>query len=361
MKDPGAPGPGNNFDALRLGAASMVVLGHSFILVGLPPHAALGHSVSTLAVLIFFAISGYLVAGSWLRDPHPGRFALRRARRILPALAAVVLISVLVLGPVLTPLPFGDYALHAQTLRYLGNAILYVSYTLPLVFAENHYPHAVNGSLWTLPVEATMYALTPVLMLLGRWRPALLAALALAAGLAAYALAAAPREVVIGGTGFWSAAMLAPYFVAGAAVARFRLERWLDPRLGLAALAVLQIAPLGAVPREMLLILALPYAALAVALRSWPVLRRAGRFGDASYGIYLWSFPVQQTVVHVLGTAGGGWANVAVALPVSVILGLLSWHMLEKHALHRGGRPGVRRIGPPLALPQAEPWRGSPG
>ena len=347
---------GNNFDALRLGAASMVVLGHSFILVGQPPHAMLGHSVSTLAVQIFFAISGYLIAGSWLRDPHPGRFAERRLRRILPALAAVVLATVLVLGPVLTPLPLADYATHAQTWRYLGNAVLYVSYVLPLVFAENQYPHAVNGSLWTLPVETTMYALTPLLMLLGRWKLALLAALALAAGLALYVLFAAPAEIVIAGTGFWSAAKLAPYFVVGAMIARYRLERWLDPRLGLAALALLELMPLGVLTREGLLILMLPYATIAVALRSWPVLRRAGRFGDASYGIYLWSFPVQQTVVHVLGTTGGGWANVAVSLPVSVILGLVSWHLLEKHMLRRGAR---RTTAQPLA--PREPLQGELG
>jgi peptidoglycan/LPS O-acetylase OafA/YrhL len=77
------------------------------------------------------------------------------------------------------------------------------------------------------------------------------------------------------------------------------------------------------------------------------VLRSAGRFGDASYGIYLWSFPVQQVFVHVMGAAGGGWGNFALAMPTSLALGLLSWHLVEKHAL---GARMHKRPAPPGGL-----------
>jgi peptidoglycan/LPS O-acetylase OafA/YrhL len=334
----------NNFDFLRLIAASAVVLGHSFSIAGEVPHAFLGHAVSTLAVMVFFAISGYLITRSWMNDPNAWRFALRRARRIFPALAGVVLFCVFLLGPVLTTLPLDQYASNPHTLRYLGNMVLYISYSLPLVFPNNIIPHAVNGSLWTLPVEVAMYALTPIFVLFGRWRLALLSLLALAIYLDVYAIIARPTEIVLAGTGFWSAARLAPYFTVGAVIARFGLERSLNPILGIAALVALQIAPLGPGTREALLCLILPYATLAVGLRSWPVLRAFGRYGDASYGIYLWSFPVQQTAIFLLGPLGGGWGNFAVAMPVSLALGMLSWHGLEKHMLRR------RQRRDPLAL-----------
>lgn len=338
----------NNFDALRLVAAAMVVLGHSFILVGERPYVLLAHAVSTIGVMVFFAISGYLITRSWMNDPHALRFTWRRARRIFPALTLVVLVSVFVIGAALTPLPLRDYLTHAQTVRYFGNAILYISYSLPLVFAENIYPHAVNGSLWTLPVEVAMYALTPLFVLLGRWRLALLGVLGLAVWLGVHAIYGRPTPMVFAGTEFWTACMLAPYFVAGAAIARFGLERWLDARAGLVALVALQLVPLDPMLREGLLGVVLPYAVLAVGLRAWPGLCSAGRFGDASYGIYLWSFPVQQVTVHVLGASGGGWGNFAVAMPVSLALGLLSWHLLEKHALAwRVQRP---RLGAPDAV-----------
>lgn len=329
----------NNFDFLRLMAASMVVLGHSFSIAGQVPHAFLGHAVSTLAVMVFFAISGYLITRSWMNDPNAWRFALRRARRIFPALAAVVLLSVLVLGPALTTLPLDQYASHPHTFRYLGNMILYISYSLPLVFPNNIIPHAVNGSLWTLPVEVAMYALTPLFVLFGRWRLALLSLLALAIYLDVHAIIARPTEIVIAGTGFWSAARLAPYFIVGAVIARFGLERSLNPYVGIAALIALELVTLGAGTREALLCLVLPYATLAIGLRSWPVIRAFGRYGDASYGIYLWSFPVQQTAIFLFGPVGGGWGNFAIAMPVSFLLGMLSWHALEKHVLRRRRRP----------------------
>jgi len=323
----------NNFDALRLMAATMVVLGHSFILVAETPHVLLAHAVSTIGVMVFFAISGYLITKSWMNDPHVLRFTWRRVRRIFPALILVVLVSVFAIGLALTPLGWREYLTHPHTTRYFGNAMLYISYSLPLVFANNIYPHAVNGSLWTLPVEVAMYALTPLLVLFGRWRLALIAVLGVAIWLGIHAIFGRPTPWVIAGTEFWTACMLAPYFVAGALIARFRLERWLDARIGLVAVVALHIAPFDPILREGLLGIVLPYAVLAVGLRAWPAFRSAGRFGDASYGIYLWSFPVQQIAVHVMGATGGGWANFAVAMPVSLALGLLSWHLLEKRAL----------------------------
>ena len=341
----------NNLDAIRLLAASAVVLGHSFVLVGEAPYGAFGHSVSTLAVLVFFSLSGYLIARSWMNDPHPAHFAFRRARRILPALAGVVLFCAFVLGPALSPMPLREYLTHPQTIRYLGNAFFYVSYSLPYVFADNPFPHAVNGSLWTLPVEVSMYALTPLWVLLGRWWPALLICLAVLIGLTVYALVFRPSEIVIAAAGVWSGAQLAPYFVAGVMIARYDLERFLDVRIGLLALAALHIAPLDVGAREAVLCILLPYAVIAAGLRSWPVVRRFGRFGDASYGIYLWSFPVQQTIAHFLGTSGGGWANFAIAIPTLLGIAFVSWHLLEKRTLRWGIRSAVLQSGPPgLAL-----------
>jgi len=337
----------NNFDFLRLLAAGMVVLGHSFILVGERPHVLLAHAVSTIGVMMFFAISGYLITKSWMNDSHALRFTLRRVRRIFPALILVVLVSVFVIGLALTPLGWREYLTHPHTTRYFGNGVLYISYSLPLVFANNIYPHAVNGSLWTLPVEVALYALTPLFVIFGRWRLALIAVLGIGIWLGVHAIYGRPTPYVIAGTEFWTACMLAPYFVAGAMIARLGLERWLDARIGLLAMVALHLAPLNPMLRQALLGAVLPYAVLAIGLRAWPVLRSAGRFGDASYGIYLWSFPIQQITVHVMGAAGGGWGNFAVTMPVSLALGLLSWHLLEKHAL------ALRVQHPPFQPPNA--------
>ncbi len=67
------------------------------------------------------------------------------------------MLSVGVLGPALTSLPLGEYFSSEYTRGYFSNLALYITYHLPGVFATNRVPYAVNGSLWTLPVEFAMY------------------------------------------------------------------------------------------------------------------------------------------------------------------------------------------------------------
>src|SRR5690349_17297938 len=106
----------NTFDALRLFAALLVIFGHAFRLTGEIGPAFAGTGVATTGVKIFFVISGYLVAQSWMRDPHPVRFLRRRVLRVMPGLIAVVVLTALVLGPLVTRLPPAAYFADARTL-----------------------------------------------------------------------------------------------------------------------------------------------------------------------------------------------------------------------------------------------------
>ena len=95
----------NNFDFIRLVAALLVLVSHQFALQGLPEPGVQGlYSLGGLGVLVFFSISGYLVAQSWLNDPHWLRFAARRLLRIVPGLLVVMVACTFILGPVLTHL-----------------------------------------------------------------------------------------------------------------------------------------------------------------------------------------------------------------------------------------------------------------
>src|SRR5581483_536908 len=154
----------NIFDFVRLIGAALVIYGHAFVLTGSAPPAFLGNGVHTIGVKIFFVVSGYLVAQSWLRDRNLVRFVCRRVLRIFPALAAVVLLTVAVLGPVMTSLPLAAYFSAPAVPLYLRNILLYINYGLPGVFLHNTYPSAVNGSLWSLPAEVSLYLLTPLML-----------------------------------------------------------------------------------------------------------------------------------------------------------------------------------------------------
>ena len=91
------------------------------------------------------------------------------------------------------------------------------------------------------------------------------------------------------------------------------------------------------------------YAAALMPLQL--VLRRAGRFGDLSYGMYLYAFPVQQVI---LGARPDFGYPILACMVLTVPLAVLSWHLVERPALLLGvrlrARAGVRDPAPQHAL-----------
>lgn len=341
--------PTNNFDFLRLVGALLVVLGHAYPLLGAPAYTpgVIGHGVQSLGVVIFFSISGYLITASWNRTRDPLSYAAARCLRIFPALAVVVLVCAYVLGPLVTTLPLGDYATHPQTTGYLKNILMEPVYFLPGVFADLPYANVVNGSLWTLPAEFFCYLVVPLALLVPRIaRPAVVLALL---GLSLWYAATPPMEsAVIYGTRVSDAAVMWVFFATGVLL-RLGHERIPglfrgDLAVGLFAMYLLVIAvqPLWVGKVSWI---ALPYVVLTIGLASTPYLRRAARFGDLSYGIYLWAFPVQQALVQLVGVQNMT-LNLVLVSAVSALLAFVSWHVVEKPSMSLKNRvPRLRRRG----------------
>lgn len=339
---------GDNFGAIRLLAAIVVVFGHSFPLSGAPSIVLLGNEVQALAVKVFFVISGYLIAQSWFTDPNPVRYLIKRCLRIFPALIFVVCLSALILGPTISTLPASVYFRAPQLAAYFRNITLYPVYSLPGVFGRNIYPDAVNGSLWSLPVEFSMYLVLPILAC--RFRGAafrLVLAALLLGGASLYELRGAGRfltpAVVVFGTNLRSGLDVAPYFLSGASL--YSLRAWIRPNIQLAMVigaGALLIPPVAFYP-ELGLYIALPYAVMAFALAKPAGFSFIERFGDLSYGTYLFGFPVQQWVVQTFGTAHHPIRSCALALPPTLLLAFASWHLIERWMIalkpRRAGRP----------------------
>ena len=336
-----APDHHNNLTALRWFAAGLVLYGHAFVFLGLPEPLFLQWvPMGPLGVYIFFAISGYLVAQSWERDPHVLRFLAKRALRIFPGLAVCTLLSVLVLGPLLTTLDAGTYWRNEHTRGYLTNMALYITYHLPGVFANNRLPHAVNGSLWSLPVEFFMYLLLALLGLLAAaFKAVSNRLLAWAVGVMAFVfmlLAAlwagtTTEALVMYRTDLRQVPMCGVYFLVGASLFCFKLTKYFT--LSNVLLALVLWLCLGVQPHwfAMAAWVVLPFVMLAFGLARQPWLVRM-HARDYSYGIYIYAFPVQQTLVSF-------WPEMALpayllsTLVITVALAALSWHFVEKPAL----------------------------
>lgn len=323
---------GDGFGALRLVAASLVVFGHAYAMLGVAAPQWLGIEVHVFAVRIFFTISGYLVCGSWRRDPRLVAFLWRRALRILPALWVTVLVTVGVVGPLASSLGLPAYVVAPDTRLYLWNLVLAPYYLLPGVFQDGRPFTAVNGSLWSLPVEVVMYLLLPVYARRGLLVGAVV--LALAGSFWFGTIRAEQVQPVVWWTSLPFVARFASDFVLGAAVACWRLERFLSPQVALVAVA--GAALLGPYPWVLAAatLAVVPYAVLTLGLV--PGVWARGRWlagVDLSYGIYLWGGVVLQLGISVLGRGVAPPVLFAACWPVAAAAAAVSWHVVERTAL----------------------------
>lgn len=281
----------NCFDLLRLVAAGTVLYAHCYSVLNLQQPLVLDNGLGVLGVAVFFAISGYLVTGSWIAEPRLSVFALKRVLRIAPAL-----------------IPLG-----------LACAALNASH----VFDANQRSD-LAPSLWTIPIEVKCYLVVALIGVLG-----LLRNRATVLGLWAVVLVLILRHQYPVGVQLASAKpfvvpaqMLVGIFFGGA------LMRWLPLRgyLAALALAVLVYASAKTLRPEWAWMLCIPYLTIYAGNLFTLHLK-----ADASYGIYIWGFVVQQ--ILVLDGVEVPVLIFVLALPLTYAIARLSWRLVEHPAL----------------------------
>ncbi|SED91455.1 acyltransferase family protein [Bradyrhizobium erythrophlei] len=346
-------GVGRGFDFLRIGLALAVVAIHSVQVCygpeapGLVARGMVGPFLASVLPM-FFGLSGFLVMGSSFRTRNVATFLTFRALRLIPALAVEVTLSALILGTVLTTLPLAEYFSDIRLLAYFGNIIGRVRFELPGVFDDLPASGMVNANLWTLHAELFCYFLMTAAMLtrVAYNRVAVTAVWgAMAIFMTGYGVYSHAFELH---GGAFKSSVLVFSFVSGVVAYHWRHS---IPASNWIALISVPLA-FG--------LLKLPYTAFAVHLPiiyltlwigSKPLLSLGG---DYSYGVYLYSYPIQQTLVSLSPSLREWWVIFPLATIMSVLIASLSWTYIERPALQLKRlivrrQPKSQRVSPVLA------------
>lgn len=326
----------NNFNIIRFAAAFLVIYGHMSALMGSWAFTLFSQAVSTIAVKIFFVISGYLVTKSLLSDTNFGRYMIRRCFRLFPALIVLVLVSAFIIGPIFSYLSPSEYFSHPHTYRYLLNIVLHPEYSLPGVFTDYVYPNAVNGSLWILPVEFLMYLILPAVMFIFKKLRCektgiiicMLGSLTLSI---LYIKFFRSSSFVVWGSDLFSMLPLIPFFFAGCLFTFPEFRKMLNLQFAIMLALVASVARVGEAFSEIIVFITVPYLTLSFALSEKPIFSAWFKHCDFSYGIFLWGFPIQQILNAKLARFGlSDFKMAIISFAVTLIPAILSWYLIEK-------------------------------
>ena len=318
------------FDGLRLIAATAVLFSHAFLIAeGTEKHEPLtrllgpGNILGLYGVFTFFIISGFLLTRSLSLNPNPIQFSANRLLRIFPGFLFCIFTTTFLIGLVFAKKPVVTYLTDPQAYYYVGNSLACVCDWPDPPFSFSDLHTTINGSLWSLSFEILSYLFLIWMWILLR-RPLLVAlAFSFTALLTVFfpsAYAAIP-----------GIAYTLPYFAGGVAmfvfVSRFGTRGW----LALTSLVILCVSAIVGMQHYAFSIFG-AYLVVFLGTRYSPLSQFAQRFGDWSYGLYLFGWPVEQ-VINQLSQPSSGVKLFVYSLPVTMGVAAISWFAVEKPSL----------------------------
>jgi peptidoglycan/LPS O-acetylase OafA/YrhL len=298
-----------------------------------------------VGVDVFFVISGYLMTDILLREGTPslGRFYARRARRVLPPLAAMSVVLLVLGAALLSAMEFETLAVEVATSLMGVSNFLFREQSgyFDVASREKWLLHS-----WSLSVEMQFYLAFPLLLrLIDRGRPWRLITLISVFSLVA-SLAVSPVQPA---TAFFLLPTRAWEFLVGALVRTMPRTRVNARRLPVAEYIGLALILTSAITFSAEVSwpsgwAAIPVLGAALVLSEWnsPTALTANPFaqwlGTRSYSVYLWHWPVAVALgfVPLPAHLPTKWLGIA----LSLVLGALSYALVERREWHIGARLG---------------------
>ena len=319
----------NSYDFVRFCAASAVLFSHHFDLAGFPEPQVpgFGEDFGEVAVEVFFCLSGFLICRSLQKSPDWTRFAAARLLRIFPNLAFVLVVT-----SAFTFLWYRNYPNLGPHLSYVIDNLLLlvngVTQVIPGVFTDALRRDA-NDPLWTLPYELWLYVTLAVAFVFGvRWSGACVA-VALLALSTAWTLEPQIDDFDLGPLESFEIFRFGSYFMSGALLAV--VWRWIGGyAFALGAVGLIVCLVVRNLWSTDTVVQSLALAAGVIGLGSSGVMAWFGRGGDASYGMYIFAWPVQQFVLLLIAPF---WLSLLVAFLITAAIGYATWHAFEERLI----------------------------
>lgn len=319
---------GNAITPLRLILASSVVVSHAYVAGGFgfdPLYQVTGGQmeIGTVAVIAFFALSGFLLTRS-RETSNRGPFARNRALRIVPGYWICLLIIVIVVAPLAAHL--GGSGTIGEVAAWAGHEARFdpIQTVVPGMYGTIGKPDLVNAPLWTLPVEVGCYLL--LWLAPKRWlAPAVVALFTIASAL----------HVSTGGN--LPLLYLPVAFMVGACIYHLR-DR--VPASGLLAAGLVAISATSALFGALGLVA--PFALAYVAIWAGTLARASWRH-DVSYGVYIYGWPIQQLLTMAGFSALGLAPYLALSFVPIALVAYASARLVEEPALRLRHRTSLRQ------------------
>ncbi len=340
----------NSFGLLRLLLATVVVFQHSLALTGYVSMTFIGFlgaiDLGTIGVSGFFAVSGFLLFGSSCRLTSRS-FVIHRFFRLFPGLWVCLVVCGFVIVPIANRLSvyessFSLFGSENSSVTYLikNSALVVFQDSVGSVYGQNIYPLAINGSLWTLAPEFICYMGLLTVAIASRKN------LSIQFGLISVALLSfsaiwietQSHEKEIYAQIVNPASGLAIAFCTGSLLAMLIELKPIRPKLLPTLVGLGLWILIGANGPLSLVSLSVLVVSLGISLTNERI-AGVGREVDISYGLYLYHFPVIQTILvcstFVWSSSLSHTLLPILALVISGVIAYLSWRYVEKPFINR--------------------------
>ena len=335
----------NAFDLLRILLAICVIIAHSYLIAGYKSQDPLVYfsknqtNLGLFGVMGFFTISGYLITASFERSKSIFQFISHRVLRIFPGYWFCLLFTAFVITPILfylTQRSFNGFYLFGDdsaTSYIFKNFFLRINqWSINNVLAFAYHKNAINGSLWSLYAEVQCYCFTIVAGYFGLFnKNKNLYLVFFATILVFYSINTAlsksygPTLLILS-----PALSLYPSYLAGSIIYTFRNHLILDKKgtifLILFTLALLKFGGFNLIS---------PFLIALSLINAFQLFEFKLKY-DVSYGVYIYSFPLQQVLFQIFGTNLPVSLFIIVSILISILLGLISYIFVEKPSINLG-------------------------